>query len=157
MNGPDYFARLLLAGASLAVIAISMPALAQSRDAVEEITVVGSRLPAKVTSIPGSVTILSAAQISKQSEVTPDLGQMLSQLVPGMGPSAYDASAYTQTLRGRKPVVLIDGVPQSLQLRGGRDLKILSPSVIERIEVIRGSTAIYGQSGAGGVINYITR
>ncbi|GIL39116.1 TonB-dependent receptor [Roseiterribacter gracilis] len=136
------------------------PALAQSAVAsgpIDEITVTGSRLPAKVTSIPGSVTVIKAEEVMKQADVTPDLGAMLSQLVPGMAPSAYDASSYAQTLRGRKPVVLIDGVTQSMPLRGGRDLKILSASVIERVEVIRGSTAIYGQSGAGGVINYITK
>ena len=33
----------------------------------------------------------------------------------------------------------------------------LDPAVIERIEVVKGATAIYGNGAAGGLINYFTR
>jgi iron complex outermembrane receptor protein len=54
--------------------------------------------------------------------------------------------------------VLIDGVPIGTPLRDGRrDIRSLSLSVIESVEVIRGASALYGNGGAGGVINYITK
>lgn len=63
-----------------------------------------------------------------------------------------------QTLRGRQVLVLIDGIPQSTPLRNGaRDLRVIDPSVIERIEVIKGASSIYGNGADGGIINYITR
>ncbi|HEX2239028.1 MAG TPA: TonB-dependent receptor plug domain-containing protein [Gammaproteobacteria bacterium] len=67
-------------------------------------------------------------------------------------------SNYGQTLRGRNFLVLIDGVPQSTPLRdAARDLRTIDPAAIERIEVIRGSTAVYGFGAAGGIVNIITR
>ncbi len=40
---------------------------------------------------------------------------------------------------------MVDGIPQSTPLRnGGRDMRTIDPSAIERIEVIKGATAIYG-------------
>lgn len=147
----------LTLAAGLAMGAAS-PALAQSGMLLEEIVVTVSRLPSNPSGIPGSVTSISGDDLRKQYEATPDIGKMLSQMVPGMSVTANDASSYTQTLRGRKPAVMIDGVPQGVPLRGGgRELRILTPNVIEKVEVIRGATAIYGQSGAGGVINFVTR
>jgi len=61
-------------------------------------------------------------------------------------------------LRGRDVSVLIDGVPQTTNLQSfGREFRTIDPSAIERIEVVRGSTAIYGAQATGGVINIITR
>ncbi|MFX7540979.1 TonB-dependent receptor plug domain-containing protein, partial [Acinetobacter baumannii] len=61
-----------------------------------------------------------------------------------------------QTLRGRNLAVLIDGIPQSTTINVRRDLFNIDASAIERIEVLRGPTAIYGDGATGGVIN-ITR
>eukprot|EP00487_Bulimina_marginata_P006178 TRINITY_DN25414_c0_g1_i1.p1 TRINITY_DN25414_c0_g1~~TRINITY_DN25414_c0_g1_i1.p1 ORF type:complete len:119 (-),score=25.11 TRINITY_DN25414_c0_g1_i1:1-357(-) len=53
---------------------------------------------------------------------------------------------------------MIDGVPQSTPLRNGSlGIRTLDASVIERIEVIKGATSIYGNGAAGGIINYITK
>jgi iron complex outermembrane receptor protein len=53
---------------------------------------------------------------------------------------------------------LIDGIPQSTPLRNGaRDLRVIDPSAIERVEVIKGASAIYGNGADGGIINYITK
>lgn len=79
-------------------------------------------------------------------------------MVPGMAPSTNSSSNTGQTLRGRAPLVMIDGVPQSTPLRNGSlGIRTLDPSVIERIEVIKGATSVYGNGAAGGVINYITK
>lgn len=130
-------------------------------ETVEEVTVSAtrSRLPANLESVPGSVTILDAAQLQQQTQFSNDLGEILQRTVPGMGLSSGGSySNAFQTLRGRKPAVFIDGVPATVPLRdGGRDLRLVSPSAIGRIDVIRGATAIYGLGAAGGVINYATR
>jgi iron complex outermembrane recepter protein len=55
-------------------------------------------------------------------------------------------------------LVLIDGIPQSTPLRAvGRDIRTIDPSVVKRVEVIKGATAIYGNGADGGLINYITK
>jgi iron complex outermembrane receptor protein len=53
--------------------------------------------------------------------------------------------------------VLIDGVPQSTNRNVFRNLQNIDPAAIERIEVLRGPTAIYGSEATGGIINIITR
>ncbi|MFC3052908.1 TonB-dependent receptor [Kordiimonas pumila] len=151
----------LLTGCSLAALSQNVSAQSDSNSGEFEeivITASGSRLPADVTSIPGSVTILSLAEIQKQSGISSDLGAILAKSVPGMAPSSNDGNNFAQTIRGRKPAFFLDGIPQSAALRGGgRDMRIIHPNVLERVEVIRGSTSIYGQGGSGGVINYITK
>ncbi len=136
-------------------------ASAQSADnsgTIEEVTVTTSRLPANLATYPGTVTVVTTAEMEKQMAVSNDLGQILAQAVPALGPSSKDGNNYAQTLRGRKPVYFIDGIPQSADLRGGgRDLRILDPHVIQSVEVVHGATSIYGLGGSGGVINYITK
>lgn len=118
----------------------------------------GSRLPVDVTSVPGTVSVISSEDLSTQSGMTTDLGKMLEQQITSLGPSARDGNNFSQTLRGRKPAFFVDGFSQSLSLRGGgRDMRIINSSVIERIEVIHGATSIYGSGGSGGIVNYITK
>lgn len=128
---------------------------------VEEIIVrgIGSRLPADLSSVPGSVTIIGVEELGEQSLFSNDLGEILQRSVPGFGVSSSGSfSNFSQTLRGRKPAVFIDGVPTTVPLRdGGRDLRVISPGAVGNVEVIRGSTALYGLGGAGGLINYATR
>lgn len=37
------------------------------------------------------------------------------------------------------------------------ELRVLDPEMIDRVEVIKGATAVYGNGAAGGLVNYITR
>ncbi len=130
----------------------------QEEPAIENVMVMGSRLPSDLSTLPGSYQVLSLLDIEVQTAFSSDMGVLLEQSIPGMAVNQGDASNFTNTIRGREPAYLIDGFPQTLPLRGGgRDMRIIDPSAIERIEVIRGSTALYGQGGAGGYINYITR
>jgi len=124
---------------------------------LEEIVVSGSRLPASIQSMPGSVTLISQDDLQSQLAVTSDLGAILGQLVPGMGTSSASPANIQTSLRGRKPVVFIDGIPITPTLNDvGRELRMIDPSVIERIEVVRGSSALFGNSAGAGFINYIT-
>ncbi|HEY0938889.1 MAG TPA: TonB-dependent receptor [Steroidobacter sp.] len=157
------------AAASMAALAVALTTNAAAQDSsenvaterldeIEVLIVSGSRLPRSVSSFPGSVSMLDAAEIEKQAALSTDIATVLAQTVPGLGTSSNSGSNFDQTLRGRKPAVLIDGIPVSISLRdGGRDLRALDASVIGSVEVIRGSSALYGNGGAGGVINYLTK
>lgn len=157
--------RLSLMAAALVLsggLAISADVLgADDEDSIDEIVVrgVGSRLPADLSSVPGSVTIISAEELAEQSMFSNDMGEILQRAVPGFAiSSSASFSNFSQTLRGRKPAVFIDGVPTTVPLRdGGRDIRVISPGAIGNVEVIRGSTALYGLGGAGGIINYATK
>lgn len=123
----------------------------------EDVTVTATRTPQEIAAIPGSVTVIPRRVLIEQTLPKSGLGDTLGKMVPGMaGPQQSDSQA-GQTLRGRVLSVLIDGVPQSTTRNVQRDLETIDPSAIERIEVLRGPTAIYGDGATGGVINIITR
>lgn len=125
---------------------------------LNEVIVSASRKAESLAQTPSSVTILTAKDINTQAVISPNLANILAYSVPGLGASTNQTGNSGQTLRGRGVLVLIDGVPQSTPLRaGGRDIRSIDPSVIERVEVIKGATAIYGNGAEGGLINYITK
>ncbi|MGB2740894.1 MAG: TonB-dependent receptor [Cognaticolwellia sp.] len=127
-------------------------------DNLERIVVTGSRIVESIDEVPATITIINRQQIEAQLKVSPELQSLLAALVPGLAPSTGSSSNSGQTLRGRSPLVMIDGVPQSTPLRNGSlGIRSLDASTIERIEVIKGATSIYGNGASGGIINYITK
>lgn len=125
---------------------------------VEEVVLTASRKQENIKEIPSSITIIGEKQIQSQLTVNSDITSILQYTVPSLATSTGQTSNTGQTLRGRQVLVLIDGVPQSTPLRNGaRDLRLIDPSAIERVEVIKGASAIYGNGADGGIINYITR
>ncbi len=125
---------------------------------IEEIVVSASRVQQPATAIPGTLTILDAETIELQSAISDDLASVLSNSVPGFAPSSRKLTGRSETLRGRNPLYLVDGVPQHNALRDGqRDGHTIDLAFIERIEVINGSNAIQGVGATGGVVNTVTR
>jgi len=125
---------------------------------IERIIVTGSRIVESIDEVPASITIINRQQIEAQLKVSSELQTLLATLVPGLAASTGTSSNSSQTLRGRSPLVMIDGVPQSTPLRNGAlGIRTIDANAIERIEVIKGATSIYGNGAAGGIINYITK
>lgn len=122
-----------------------------------ELLVTATRTEAETAAVPRSVTVISQAEIAQQADLDRDLSSILAELVPGLSTATETSSVFGQTLRGRNVSVLIDGVPQSTNRNAQRDFRNIDPSVIERIEVVRGPSAIYGDGATGGIINIITR
>ena len=125
-----------------------------------DVVISATRSPTTLGSLNQSVTIVTGEQIQQQLAVSPgrSLGQILPKLVPGMSQNdgAMDTGT-SQQIRGRQIAVLIDGVPQLSSPTTGLDLAHIDPSAIERIEIVRGATAIYGNGATGGLINIITK
>jgi len=127
-------------------------------DQLNEIIVSASRKVETLSKTPSSVTVITSKDIDELSIVSPNIANIVAYAVPGLGSATNNTGNYGQTLRGRNPLVLIDGIPQSTPLKSaGREIRSIDPSVIERIEVIKGATAIYGNGADGGLINYITK
>ncbi|SEW44187.1 iron complex outermembrane recepter protein [Chryseobacterium wanjuense] len=151
--------KIILSVVTLAAITT----FAQEKDSlqtknVDEVVMTASRKKENIKEIPSSVTIVGEKQIQSQLTVNSDITSILQYTVPSLATSSGQTSNTGQTLRGRQVLVLIDGIPQSTPLRNGaRDLRLIDPSVIERIEVIKGASSIYGNGADGGIINYITR
>ncbi len=127
-------------------------------ETLEPVVVSGTRTATKASEIARSVTLVDRQEIENQTKFGRNLTDILAQTVPGLAPSTQSASNFGQQLRGRNVQILIDGVPQTTVLRdSGRDLNNIATSSIERIEVVRGGTAVYGFGATGGLINIITK
>lgn len=125
---------------------------------LDEVVVTAGRKAESISTVPSSVSILNRQEIESQINISTNLSSILGNTIPGLGTSTNKATNSGQTLRGRALLVLIDGIPQSTPLMNGmRDLRSIDPNVIERIEVIKGATSIYGNGSGGGIINYITK
>ncbi|WP_271271200.1 TonB-dependent receptor [Aliamphritea hakodatensis] len=110
-----------------------------------------------VEELAHAVTVIDREQLNNQLQTSRNLGEVLAKTVPGMAPASQTLTNWSQTLRGRNMLVLIDGIPQNSNRNSRRDLMSIDVGNIERIEVLRGGSAVYGSGAAGGVVNIITR
>ncbi|MGI2997100.1 TonB-dependent receptor [Vibrio alginolyticus] len=136
---------------------------AESNDqvqAMETMVVTASRSQQLLNDVPRSVTIIDQAQLQSQLNQSRSINDVLSTLVPGMGTSVHGnlSSKGQNQIRGRRVLLLIDGVAQNNSfLDFGQELSAIDPQNVERIEVIRGGSAVYGLGAQGGIINVITK
>ncbi|MBH1963382.1 MAG: TonB-dependent receptor [Comamonadaceae bacterium] len=118
---------------------------------------VTARTQNNLTAPARQVTVLEEEEIQQLRQGSDSLATMLSKMVPGMADSSHTITDYGQTLRGRNMLVLIDGIPLNTNRDSSRNLANVNPADIEQIEVLRGSSAIYGSGAAGGIIAIQTK
>lgn len=144
---------------SLLVASLATPALAQpaTEDSIilDTITIIGTGLPTEVMTNPASVTLIGGAALARQAAVT--IAGLLRD-IPGLQISEEGIERIS--LRGehsRRIAILIDGQALSDHGNYGQPIPV-DPTMIERIEVVRGSSSVVsGNRAIGGVINIITR
>ncbi|MEA5668162.1 TonB-dependent receptor plug domain-containing protein, partial [Stenotrophomonas sp. MH1] len=144
---------------ALLSLAISSQLYAQSSTSVQQLDTVSvnaTRAARSVAEIAGTVYRIDHAQVAQQVAAGRSTADILGQLVPSLAPASGTTSNYGTTMRGRSVQVMIDGVPLTGARDGSRQLNSISPTMIERIEVISGATALYGAGASGGIINIIT-
>lgn len=124
---------------------------------LEKIVVTATRTPKNIAEIAGTVQTIDRNQIAQQATAGRKVADVLAQLVPSLGVSSGTSTNYGQTMRGRDVMILIDGVSQTGSRDVARQLNSISPSMIERIEVLSGATSIYGSGATGGIINIVTK
>jgi iron complex outermembrane receptor protein len=151
--------RLPLLAAAIAA-AIVGNARADEVTDLDDIVVSASttRMPSSNAALPNTITVITREDLDRQLAVTQDLSQVLANLVPAFAPSRQKLTSFGESLRGRQPLYMIDGVPQSTPLRdGSRDAHTIDPAMIERIEILHGANALHGLGASGGLINIITK
>ena len=140
-------------------LVIASPLYAQDATSSEEdVVVTATRTDGSRNDSPQVIKVITEKEIAQQRQLTSDTSQILSNLLPSFSPSRQKMSGSGETLRGRTPLVMIDGIPQSNPLRPtGREMHTVDASMIERIEVIKGANTSNGVGATGGVINIITK
>jgi iron complex outermembrane receptor protein len=145
------------AAANAVAVAAPVPgdASAAHHSQDEEIVVTGVRRSTK--DVLGGVSVLDAADLTR--EIRSSIGETLARQ-PGVTSTSFGPTASAPILRGLsgdRVRVLTDGIG-TLDLSGsGPDHAItINPLTAERIEVLRGPTALlFGSSAIGGVVNVV--
>ncbi|MFW8630569.1 TonB-dependent receptor [Vibrio natriegens] len=150
---------LKISTVALAVAAASTVLAAQAEEYVtdEKVVIVSSRTPKAISDIPGTVWYIDSEQIEQEYRGGKSLGEILASTIPSLDVSSGARTNYGQNLRGRKMLVMIDGVSLQSSRQISRYLDSIDPFNIDRIEVLSGATSLYGAGASGGVINIITK
>lgn len=152
----------LVSGIALSVA--SAPLWAQAPDAADsaanDIVVTATRSGSVIEQLPMSVSVVPEDVVNAQLRQNRNVLSGLEFVVPGL--SVQDSEvrgSCSSAIRGRTASFQINGVPVNEDLRPGSCTGpfTLSPFSIERVEVVRGGTALYGAGAPGGIINLITR
>ena len=134
----------------------SAPALAA--DPVEQqMVVIGSRAPTRISELPGTVWVIEREQLDQQTQAGVPLKEALGQLIPGLDIGSQGRTNNGQNLRGRSVLVMIDGLSMNSSRGISRQFDSIDPFNIERIEVMSGASAVYGGGATGGIINIVTK
>ncbi|WP_444995320.1 TonB-dependent receptor [Aliikangiella sp. IMCC44359] len=152
----------LLVMGQVPILQVKAEEIAKTGEEKEEdegvLIITGSRVEESIDEVPASISVIKREQILSQIRVSSEVQNILANTVPGMAPGSGSSSNSTVTLRGRNALVMIDGVPQSTPLRNGAlGMRTIDPEVLERVEVVKGATSVYGNGAAGGIINYRTK
>lgn len=102
-------------------------------------------------------TVIERDELNELRQASDSLATVLSKAVPGMADSSRTITDYGQTLRGRNALVLVDGIPLNTNRDSSRNMASLNLASIDKVEVLRGSSAIYGTGASGGIIAITTR
>lgn len=142
---------------SLTLAAISSQAAAQQGD--DEIIVTASRTGTPIEQLPVSATVIDEEELAEQLDYSTNILRAVEFAAPGLSPQGESRSGCFVGIRGRQTSIQINGIPVNQDLRQSNCNAMfqISPFAIERIEVVRGGTALFGAGAPGGIINFITR
>ena len=155
----------LLAVLSLAVSAFTQTVIAADydydEDENEEVLFLSLTKTAEpLSDLTTNLTVITEEEIKEKSANT--LGDIIEGELgisyKNNGPLGQAQSIFMRGAKSEHTLVLVDGRKVNEAALGGADFTAIPASMIERVEIIRGSgAALYGTGAFGGVINVITK
>jgi iron complex outermembrane receptor protein len=157
--------------ASLTVVGLASPSLAQSTEpqqatTIEDLIVTGSRIPQANLTTTSPVTQVTGEDIDVQGVTrVEDLVNQLPQAFAAQNSTVANGASGTATVDLRalgadRTLVLIDGrrMGYGSPNATAADLNQIPGQLIERVEVLSGgAAAVYGSDAIAGVVNFIMR
>jgi vitamin B12 transporter len=145
---------------ALAYLFVPVENVAAESAAGETIIVTATRNEIPLSDAIVPVTVITREDI--ELSLATDLAELLRfQAGIDIGRNGGPGQATSMFLRGTESnhtLVLIDGVRINPGTVGGAAVQHISPTIIERIEIVKGArSALFGTDAIGGVINIITR
>lgn len=131
----------------------------EPKRSIEEVVVTASRIGTAVSDLPVSVTVIDAETLRNQLDFSTNIMRGLEMTIPGLATQREGRSNCSPNIRGRATSIQINGIPVNEELREStcNQMYQFSPFSVERVEALRGGTALYGAGSPGGIINFVTR
>ncbi|MCZ2721283.1 TonB-dependent receptor plug domain-containing protein [Marinomonas sp. 15G1-11] len=145
----------------ITLILFNFPAYAEETHSamkLDELVVTGTRSQKTLSDTPVRTEVITKEQLQTHNaktvaEALRGIPNIL--LKPIHGKSGFEV--WMQGLSSDRVKILIDGLPVSATTGSSVDVTQLSTVGVERIEIVKGATsALYGSSAMGGVVNVIT-
>jgi hemoglobin/transferrin/lactoferrin receptor protein len=121
-----------------------------------------ARTPERTFDTSRAVEVITGDEIRRRNGIT--LGDLLQEEVGVTlaAPHAGGGAAVIRGLSGNQVMFMIDGVKVNNSTwrdatATKEELNLIDPSMIERIEIVRGVVSVLGTESLGGVVNIITR
>lgn len=129
---------------------------------IEQVVITATLSPQKTWEVPAMVSVVDS--ISLQSSPAANVDNLL-RTVPGLfidrskGVFSKNASVTMRGLDGSNRVlILYDGTPLNKTSYGFINWSLISPDIVDQIEVVHGpSSALFGNNAMAGVINIRTK
>jgi len=127
---------------------------------VDPVVVTATTVPTPATQLGVALSVITESDFKTYHYATVDEAM---RNVPGVdirrsGSLGKTSSISIRGANSNQVQVLVDGVRVKSPTLGQVDLSDLSPDLIDRIEIIRGSqSTLYGADAMGGVVNIITK
>lgn len=138
-------------------ILVHSAAYASPKSDLETVIVTGSKIQSTIADSATTMWVIDQKELEKQINAGADLKGALGRLIPGFDFGSGSRTNYSQNLRGRSALVMIDGVSLNSTREISRQFDSINPFNIERVEVLSGATALFGAGASGGIINIITK
>lgn len=125
----------------------------------EQVVVTANKRPQSLQDVPVSVAVMDAVEMQSRN---PQTIEDAMRYIPGVNITGGQvnirgSSGYTKGA-GSRIILLLDGIPFIAGDTGELIFEQIPVGQIDRIEVVKGaSSALYGSSALGGVINVITK
>jgi vitamin B12 transporter len=127
---------------------------------IEPILVTATRTTQPVGDVLGSVEVISREELERlpAADVADALRLRAGIEIARTGGPGQQTSLFLRGTESNHVLVLVDGVRINPGTIGSAAVQNLTPSMIERIEIVKGPrSTLYGSDALGGVINVITR
>lgn len=125
---------------------------------LDALVVTASRRLQRLADAPVTTELITRRDI--EAARVPDISTLLTQRLGIQLEGGHPAGegVMLQGLGSERVLVLLDGQPLAGRLSGTLDISRFPTSMVERIEVVKGSqSSLYGSDAMGGVVNIITR
>jgi len=130
---------------------------AQATNDSETMVVTANRSAQSISDIAATVLVIEEEQIAEQAKSGVEFKALLANLIPSLDVGSQSRTNAGQNMRGRKTLVMIDGISLNSSRSISRQFDAINPFNIARIEVVSGASAMYGGGSTGGIINIITK